>query len=92
MFQFPVARTGLSLLQIISSPKQQDRIWVPPSVLFNWHRWFVPRIYLLSGRNGKLTILPYLEPTLRIGEDMHSSLRVHGMHRDSSHYLTMTHI
>lgn len=46
---------------------------------------------ILSGRNVKLIILPYLEPKLRIGEDMHSSLRVHSMHRDSSHYLVMPH-
>jgi len=29
----------------ISSPKRQDRICVPPSLLFNRHQWFVPRIY-----------------------------------------------
>jgi hypothetical protein len=39
-----------------------------------------------------LTAVPYLGPRLRTGEDMHSSLHVHGMQRDCLNYLIMTHM
>jgi hypothetical protein len=70
-----------SCKKFLTSPNRFDRLWDPPSLHFNGHRWLFPGKYNCLGM--KLTNHHCSVEIRKRGPYLHSAVCFHGVHRDS---------